>query len=94
MKMSTAYPTLPDGQGKIIEFIKAFMLKNIYSPSMEEIAEGIGVASTYGVRKQLNALMLKGWLTFKSKHQRTIQLTDKVHGGCCLLCGAKLEKAG
>jgi SOS-response transcriptional repressor LexA len=92
MKMNKEYPELPDRQGQIVIFAKQFMEQNGYSPSLLELADALGASSTFGIRKQLDALKQKGWLTFQPDHSRTLRLTEKVHGGCCLMCGAKLKQ--
>ncbi|MDP4221269.1 MAG: transcriptional repressor LexA [Bacteroidota bacterium] len=53
---------LPPQQSKVLDFIEEFIDVSGYPPSIAEIAEFLGVASTFGVRKHLDALIKKGFL--------------------------------
>jgi SOS-response transcriptional repressor LexA len=77
MNMSKKYPELPDRQGQIISFIKKYKAEHGFSPSTIEISEALKCTSTYGIRKQLDVLAEKGWLTMQKGLCRTIVLTEK-----------------
>ena len=54
---------LPPRQTEVLSFIEEFIDISGYPPSILEIADALGVASTFGVRKHLDALVKKGFLT-------------------------------
>ena len=51
----------------IYEFVKRFMLANGYTPSMREIGEGLGMASTATVHEHFERLVSSGYIT---KHEK------------------------
>ena len=53
---------LPPQQKRVLDFIEEFLDVSGYPPSLVEIAEYLGVSSTFGVRKHLDALIKKGFL--------------------------------
>jgi len=53
---------LPQQQSKVLDFVEEFIDISGYPPTIAEIAEYLGVASTFGVRKHLDALIKKGFL--------------------------------
>ncbi|MCP6720266.1 MAG: transcriptional repressor LexA [Patescibacteria group bacterium] len=55
-------------QKQILDFIKKYSKKNSYSPSMEEIAEHLGVSSVATVHEHLENLKKKGYLD-RQEHQ-------------------------
>src|SRR5450631_3902668 len=52
--------TLPTQQRRVLEFIEEFIEISGYPPSISEIGEHLGVSSTFGVRKHVDALVKKG----------------------------------
>lgn len=54
---------LPPRQTEVLSFIEEFIDISGYPPSILEIADALGVTSTFGVRKHLDALVKKGFLT-------------------------------
>jgi repressor LexA len=54
---------LPAQQLKVLNYIEEYIEISGYPPSIAEIAEFLGVSSTFGVRKHIDALMKKGFLT-------------------------------
>src|SRR5579872_3232892 len=54
--------TLPVQQAKVLDFIEEFIDISGYPPSIAEITEFLGVSSTYGVRKHIEALTKKGFI--------------------------------
>ena len=61
-------------QQKVLDFISSFARTHGYSPTLRDIAAHLGVSSTFGVNRHLDALEKKGWIT-KSGTARGIVLT-------------------
>lgn len=63
-------------QHKIFEFIKFYFNQNGYSPSLTEIACGIGISakSVSLISRNIHALVAAGQLTFDKKGYRNIRL--------------------
>ena len=55
--------SLPAQQTKVLDFVEEFIDISGYPPSIAEITEYLGLSSTFGVRKHLDALIKKGFLT-------------------------------
>ena len=53
---------LPPQQRKVLDYIEEYLEISGYPPSITEIADFLGVSSTFGVRKHLDALLKKGFL--------------------------------
>ena len=53
---------LPPQQKRVLDFIEEYLEANNYPPSIAEITEHLGVSSTFGVRKHIDALVKKGFL--------------------------------
>lgn len=53
---------LPPQQHKVLDYIEEYLEISGYPPSILEITEFLGVSSTFGVRKHLDALLKKGYL--------------------------------
>lgn len=53
---------LPDRQSQVLDFIEEFIDISGYPPTVSEIAEALDVASTFGVRKHIEALEKKGFV--------------------------------
>ena len=51
---------IPDRQFEMLCWIDRYIHDNGWAPSTVEIAHGMGIKYTYGVRKQLASLMQKG----------------------------------
>lgn len=54
--------TLPRQQRRVLDYIEEYLEISGYPPSISEITEYLGVSSTFGVRKHLEALLRKGFL--------------------------------
>jgi repressor LexA len=61
-------------QGKIVQIIEDSVRCNGYGPSLREIAEAVGLASTSSVAYQLSVLEKKGHLTREAGRPRTAVL--------------------
>jgi len=64
-------------QHEVLEFIAGFLAENEYSPSFEEIAHGLGLASIATVHKHLTALEQKGYLKRSFNQSRALELAPK-----------------
>src|ERR1700743_658480 len=65
------YPGLSPRQGRIVAVIEDSVRSNGYGPSLREIAEAVGLASTSSVSYQLSTLERKGYLTREAGRPRT-----------------------
>jgi repressor LexA len=65
---------LSDRQCKIVQIIDDSFRCNGYGPSLREIAEAVGLASTSSVSHQLSVLAEKGYLTREARRPRTAVL--------------------
>lgn len=65
-------------QSKIIDFIKDYLTSHKYSPSLTEIATGIGISpkSVSLISRNIHALVKAGRLTFHKKGYRNIEMGD------------------
>ena len=61
-------------QKLVFEFIRDFIRRNDRSPTVREIQEGLGMKSTHGVWRHLNALKKKGLINKDKKKARGIRL--------------------
>ena len=66
-------------QHEVLEFISQFLSDNEYSPSFEEIAHGLGLASIATVHKHLTALETKGYLKRSFNQSRALELAPKYY---------------
>jgi repressor LexA len=64
-------PELSARQGKIVQVIEDSVRCKGYVPSLREIAEAVGLASTSSVSYQLSELARKGYLTRAARQPRT-----------------------
>ena len=66
-------------QHEVLEFIAQFLADHEYSPSFEEIADGLGLASIATVHKHLTALESKGYLKRSFNQSRALELAPKYY---------------
>ena len=59
---------------KIYDFIKSYIQKNKYAPTVREISEGVGLKSTSTIHMHLSKLKYMGVLTYEEKKPRTIRI--------------------
>lgn len=64
-------------QKEVVDFINKFVHENGYSPSYEEIAGGLSLASLATVHKHLQALESKGYLRRSFNQSRSVEVSDK-----------------
>jgi len=53
---------LPQQQRRVLDYIEEYLEISGYPPSISEITDYLGVNSTFGVRKHIDALLRKGFL--------------------------------
>jgi len=68
---------LTERQKEILDFVRQFIDRNGYSPSMEEIAERFEIASLNAVFKHLAALEARGFLRRDPNRARSIELSPR-----------------
>ena len=54
--------SLPQQQRRVLDYIEEYLEISGYPPSISEITDHLGVNSTFGVRKHIDALLRKGFL--------------------------------
>ncbi len=64
-------------QKQVMDFLARFMQENGYSPSYEEIARGLGLASLATVHKHITALEAKNYLTRGFNQSRSLDLAPR-----------------
>ena len=64
-------------QKQVLDFISTFVERNGYSPSYEELANGLGLASLATVHKHIQALETKQYLNRSFNHSRSLEVTRK-----------------
>ncbi len=67
---------ITDRQKEIFEFIQEFIEFNGYPPTYREIGKHFEIASTFGVKRHVDALIKKGYLLNGTNTSRTIQIVD------------------
>lgn len=75
---------LTQRQNEAYEFIREYMDRNRKPPTLQEIGDGLGIASSNGVFKLLEALEQKGWIKREKHAARGITLAkedDALFGG-------------
>ena len=68
---------LTDRQREILDFIQAFISDNSFPPTFREIASHFNIASTFGVKRHIDALVKKGYLSSISNSGRTLSLVNQ-----------------
>lgn len=64
-------------QKEVMDFLSSFIEKRGYSPSYEEIASGLGLASLATVHKHIQALETKQYLRRNYNHSRSLEVGDR-----------------
>jgi repressor LexA len=72
--------TLYKRQKQILDFISQYIQKNGYSPTLQQIAEAIGVSSLATVHEHLNSMVKKGVIKKFEGAVRGIEVVDKKLG--------------
>ncbi len=74
---------LTQRQLEILNFIEEFVEENNYPPTYREIGKKFNIASTFGVKRHIDALVKKGYLTTESNSFRSIAVKDQKKNGEC-----------
>ncbi len=64
-------------QKEVVDFISDFVEQNGYSPSYEELARGLNLASVATVHKHIEALESRGYLRRSFNQSRSIEISPK-----------------
>lgn len=65
---------LTERQEEILRFIQEFRDNTGYPPTLREIGGKFGISSTFGVKRHLDALVKKGFLTQESNTSRGLSI--------------------
>lgn len=63
-------------RARIVEFIGNYHAENHVAPSLQEIADGVGLASHNAVRNHLLALKADGKVTWVEGRYRTVRVVE------------------
>ena len=66
---------LTERQKEVFGFIKEYIEFNSFPPTYREIGTQFNIVSTFGVKRHIDALIKKGYLTTEQNMSRTISLT-------------------
>ena len=64
-------------QKEVMDFLRGFIQKHGYSPSYDEIATGLKLASLATVHKHIQALEAKQYLRRSYNHSRSLEIGDR-----------------
>jgi repressor LexA len=64
-------------QKEVMDFLSNFIDQKGYSPSYEEIASGLGLASLATVHKHIQALEVKQYLRRSYNHSRSLEVAER-----------------
>jgi repressor LexA len=65
---------------QILDFIKSFIAKNGYAPTLREIASGLSLASAANIHTHLNNLKKQGFIDWEPDKPRTIKVLNFPNG--------------
>ena len=68
---------LTPSQQKILDFIRHYLVREGFAPTLTEIAQGLGVSSKGSMHKQVQALAEAGAIQLVPGRKRGIQLTEE-----------------
>ncbi len=66
-------------QKELMDFVSGFIRRQGYSPSYEEIAAGLGLASLATVHKHIQALETKQYLRRNYNHSRSLEVGERFY---------------
>jgi repressor LexA len=69
--------TLTERQQEVLDAIDMYIQKNHIPPTIAELCFLMKIKSTFGVRKHLQVLEKKGYITKKKSSARTIVITKQ-----------------
>lgn len=76
MKTPAAYAGVTPKQLRILEFVQAFTAEHLYSPTLQEIADAIGV-STITILDHLRSLERRGIIRRQRYQSRSIEIVKQ-----------------
>jgi repressor LexA len=76
---------LTPGQIKVLDFIKHYMAREGYAPTLAEIAEGLGASSRGAMHKQVQALAAAGVIRLLPGRHRGMELVEEGEAGAASL---------
>ncbi len=65
---------ITERQKEILDFIQDYVDFNGYPPTYREIGKKFNISSTFGVKRHIDALIKKGYLSNESRASRTLSL--------------------
>lgn len=68
---------LTERQNEAYQFIRSYLDEHRRPPTLKEIGNALGIASTNGVYKLLQALERKGWIEREKHRARSLRLRDE-----------------
>lgn len=68
---------LTSGQHKTLDFIRQYIAREGFAPTLTEIAMGLGLRSKGAVHRQVQALAENGYINLQPGRKRGIQLSDE-----------------
>lgn len=69
---------VPKRANQIVEFVQGFIDEHQYSPSVREIAEGVGLKGPGAIQATLQQMIRQRLLTGEPNKSRTIRVGDAV----------------
>ncbi|MDH5424571.1 MAG: transcriptional repressor LexA [Gammaproteobacteria bacterium] len=69
---------LTSGQYKTLDYIRQYIAREGFAPTLTEIANGLGTRSKGSVHKQVQALAEAGYIDLLAGRKRGIQLTEEL----------------
>lgn len=69
---------LTSGQHKTLDYIRQYIAREGFAPTLTEIAQGLGMSSKGSVHRQVQALSEAGYIDLLSGRKRGIQLSDEL----------------
>lgn len=69
---------LTDRQQTIFNFIEYFVEENGYPPTYREIGFHFDISSTFGVKRHIDALIKKGFLSIAENSSRTLSINNAI----------------
>lgn len=71
------HKTLTKRQKEVLDFIKKFVDKNGYSPTLEEIRDNLNLSAVSTIHQHIETLVEKGYLQKSENYSRAIELSRK-----------------
>lgn len=69
---------LSDKQFSLMKFLQGFIDDNGWSPSLQEVADGMGLDHKSRARERINTLEKRGWVSREETSPRSIEILRRV----------------